>query len=198
MPILPVLGALGSLIGGAAGVAKAVNDRKAAQRQLQEMLRHNRAMEGHGLYLAPYKYGRGVSRRRGKKNVKKTLKLPQGVTTNVQLLQLAKRMRIPYFRGVFMRDALPVDGTYHNESGIINLDNAKGPGTHWVAYAKRGNRAMYFDSFGNLRPPKEVVRLLNVPKIQYNRTPLQTFNQNICGQLCLQFLQTIDACEFKD
>jgi len=61
LPILPMLGALGSLIGGAAGVAKAVNDRKAAQRQLQEMLRHNRAMEGRGLYLAPYKYGRGAS-----------------------------------------------------------------------------------------------------------------------------------------
>jgi len=51
-----MLVALGSLIGGAAGVAKAVNDGKVAQRQLQEMLRHNRAMEGRGLYLAPYKY----------------------------------------------------------------------------------------------------------------------------------------------
>jgi Phospholipase A2-like domain len=72
LPILPMLGALGSLIGGAAGVAKAVNDRKAAQRQLQEMLRHNRALEGHGLYLAPYKYGRGVlTRKKGKKTSKR-------------------------------------------------------------------------------------------------------------------------------
>ena len=60
LPILPMLGALGSLIGGAAGVAKAVNDGKAARRQLEELQRHNRAMEGHGLYLAPYKYGRGL------------------------------------------------------------------------------------------------------------------------------------------
>jgi len=63
LPILPVLGALGSLIGGAAGVAKTVNDGKAAQ----EMLRHNRAMEGRGLYLAPYKYGRGASTRKKKR-----------------------------------------------------------------------------------------------------------------------------------
>jgi len=49
---MPMLGALGSLIGGAAGVPKAVSDNKAAQRQLEELLRHNRAMEGHGLYLA--------------------------------------------------------------------------------------------------------------------------------------------------
>ena len=63
------MGVLGSLAGGAAGVAKAVNDSKAAQRQLEEMQRHNRAMEGRGLYLTPYKRGRGVS-----KGKKKTLK----------------------------------------------------------------------------------------------------------------------------
>ncbi|KYN18433.1 hypothetical protein ALC57_09263, partial [Trachymyrmex cornetzi] len=43
----------------AAGVAKAVNDSKAAQRQLEELQRHNRVMEGRGVYLAPYKRGRG-------------------------------------------------------------------------------------------------------------------------------------------
>lgn len=69
LPLLPVLGAIGSLIGGAAGVAKAVNDRKAARRQLEELQRHNRAVEGRGLYLAPYKRGRGV--RSGKKGKKK-------------------------------------------------------------------------------------------------------------------------------
>ena len=61
LPFLPMLGALGSLIGGAASVAKAVNDSKAARRQLEELQRHDRAMEqGRGLYLAPYKYGRGL------------------------------------------------------------------------------------------------------------------------------------------
>ncbi|KYM99011.1 hypothetical protein ALC62_10261 [Cyphomyrmex costatus] len=78
-----------------------------------------------------------------KKNVHETLKIPTGVTTNVQLLQLAKRMRIPYFRGIFMRTTLPVEGVHRNESGFVNLDNAEGPGTHWVAYAKRGNRVIF-------------------------------------------------------
>jgi len=71
LPALPLLGVLGSLIGGAAGVAKAVNDNKAAQRQLQEMQRHNQAMEGRGLYLAPYKRGKGVSRRKKKTSMKR-------------------------------------------------------------------------------------------------------------------------------
>ena len=59
LPLLPLLGVIGSLAGGAAGVAKAVNDAKVAKRQLEEMVRHNRAMEGKGLYLAPYK-GKGL------------------------------------------------------------------------------------------------------------------------------------------
>ncbi|KYN18875.1 hypothetical protein ALC57_08805, partial [Trachymyrmex cornetzi] len=60
LPFLPMLSALGSLIRGVASVAKAVNDSKAARRQLEELQRHDRAMEqGRGLYLAPHKYGRG-------------------------------------------------------------------------------------------------------------------------------------------
>jgi len=60
LPILPMLGALGSLIGGASGVEKAVSDSKATRHQLEELQRHDRAMEGHGLYLALYKHGKGL------------------------------------------------------------------------------------------------------------------------------------------
>jgi len=62
---------VGSLAGGAAGIAKVVNDNKAAQRQLEELKRHNRAMEGHGLYLAPYKSGQGVKEKKTVKTSKK-------------------------------------------------------------------------------------------------------------------------------
>jgi len=60
LSILSMLGALGSLIGGAAGVAKAVSDSKATRYQLEELRRHNHAMEDYGLYFAPYKYGKGL------------------------------------------------------------------------------------------------------------------------------------------
>lgn len=77
LPILPLLGVVGSLVGGAAGIAKAVNDNKAAQRQLEELKRHNRVMEGHGVYLAPYKRGRGVAK--GKKKTSKRRQKSQRV-----------------------------------------------------------------------------------------------------------------------
>jgi len=61
LPFLPMLGALGSLIGGAAGMLKVVNDSKAARRQLEELQRHDCAIEqGRVFYLAPYKYERGL------------------------------------------------------------------------------------------------------------------------------------------
>ena len=71
-----------------------------------------------------------------------------------------------------MRNALPTSGVHRNESDIVNLDDATGPDTHWVAYAKRNNRVIYFDSFGNLRPPKELVRYFEngATTIEYNRT----------------------------
>ncbi|KAL6268087.1 hypothetical protein P5V15_001177 [Pogonomyrmex californicus] len=81
--IFPILGALGSLIGGAA----AVNACKVAGRQLEELQHYNRTMEDHELHLAPYKRGSGVTRRTRKKNRGRkrlrSLELPLfGLTTN--------------------------------------------------------------------------------------------------------------------
>ncbi|KAG5324763.1 PO14 protein, partial [Pseudoatta argentina] len=87
--------------------------------------------------------------------------------SNYMKLQLANRMRILYFRGIFTRTTLPVEGVRQNENGIVNLDNAERPGLHWVAYAKRRNRVVYFDSFGNFRPPKELEQYLANSVIEY-------------------------------
>lgn len=64
IPIFAGLSATGALAGGAAGVAKAINDASAAKSQLKENKRHNETMEaialGKGLYLKPYKKGMGL------------------------------------------------------------------------------------------------------------------------------------------
>lgn len=67
LPLIPIfagLSALGSLAGGAAGIAKAVNDYQSTKKNLQESERHNRMMEsvaiGKGLYIKPYKKGQGL------------------------------------------------------------------------------------------------------------------------------------------
>lgn len=86
-----------------------------------------------------------------------------------------------------MRDNLPKK-PWLNESGIINLDSKTGPGTHWVAYKKRGLIVKYYDSFGDLRPPIEVMHYFQNNKIFYNYVREQSFNTNVCGHLCLIFL----------
>lgn len=93
---------------------------------------------------------------------------------------------IPYFRGVFMRDSLPRIPR-EKECGIVNLDNSTNNGTHWVAYAKIKDKIEYFDSYGNLRPPKELLKYLGL-KIQYNYIDYQKNHPFNCGHLCIQFL----------
>lgn len=67
LPLIPIfagLSALGSLAGGAAGIAKAVGDYKAAKKNFAESERHNKMMEsialGKGLHIRPYKNGKGL------------------------------------------------------------------------------------------------------------------------------------------
>jgi len=50
--------------------------------------------------------------------------MPKGVTTNVQLQQLAKRMHIPYFRSTFMRTTLPTEKVYRNENDPNSTNSA--------------------------------------------------------------------------
>lgn len=86
-----------------------------------------------------------------------------------------------------MRDTLPRK-PWSKENIIVNLDSRASSGTHWVAIKKDGRCAYYFDSFGNLPPPKEIVRYLRRSKIRYNAKSYQTVDTEICGQLCLAFL----------
>lgn len=87
-----------------------------------------------------------------------------------------------------MRDDLPNSGPRKRESAIINLDSKNGAGTHWVAYKKNGNDVTYFDSFGDLQPPRDLMEYLGVGSVKYNNKRYQEYDTVICGHLCLKFL----------
>lgn len=87
-----------------------------------------------------------------------------------------------------MRDELKNMKPWRNERGIVNLDSSLGSGTHWVAYCKQGKHVLYYDSFGDLPPPKELTRYLSGNSIRYNINAEQKFNSVNCGHLCLKFL----------
>lgn len=86
-----------------------------------------------------------------------------------------------------MRDTLP-KFPHNIECAVVNLDSERGPGTHWVCYVKHGHVVKYFDSFGNLKPPLELIRYLKNARILYNHRRLQIHKDYNCGHLCLEFL----------
>lgn len=102
-----------------------------------------------------------------------------------------EKLKIKRFRGVYMRDHLPDRGPLKYESAIVNLDSEKGIGSHWVAYVKKDKNVYYFDSYGNLKPPIELVSYLTRQhncSIFYNHNNFQSYSSFNCGHLCLKFL----------
>ena len=61
--------------------------------------------------------------------------------------------KVPRLNGVYSRNNLPKvkDGTY-----VINLDEYKSIGTHWIALYINDNNVTYFYGFGVENIPKEI------------------------------------------
>lgn len=99
---------------------------------------------------------------------------------------------VKLFRGVFSRDEFgnTLNKPLINEMVILNLAKSNEEGTHWTAYVKRSNIVHFYNSFGAIRPPIELVKYLIKCKIYYNYEREQEYNTVICGQLCLCFLFT--------
>ena len=108
--------------------------------------------------------------------------------SNIELLEAARKLKIPNCRGVSLRDTLP-NKPKKKECGILNLDDTAGLGTHWVAWYKNGTEKKYFDSYG-LQPPNELVDYLT-PPILYNTERVQPYDQVFCGHLCLYVLKQL-------
>src|ERR1700729_313840 len=113
------------------------------------------------------------------------MQLPNKPLSNFELIDAVKNLKIPNFRGVFLRTELPKKPT-KNECGILNLDGDltdETKGTHWVAYYKNNDTKLYFDSYG-IQPPTEIINYLGDP-VLYPTDQIQSFDQVICGHLCL-------------
>ena len=117
--------------------------------------------------------------------------------TNFDLIDYVKKLKIPYFRGVFMRDNLPKK-IRKKECGIMNFNTSLQNGSHWVAYYKNDKYRVYFDSFGCICPielqqylksPSEFEN--NIKCIHRNTEQVQKPNTVICGHLCLYVLKAL-------
>lgn len=88
-----------------------------------------------------------------------------------------------------MRDSLPNTKPRKNECMIVNHDSWINNGTHWTCFVKQGKNIFYFDSFGKLAPPLELIKYWGSEcSVSYNAERYQKFNSINCGHLCLKFL----------
>ena len=82
--------------------------------------------------------------------------------TNFEIQKYCKKK--PKFYGVYSRSNLPniKNGTY-----VINLQEYKSTGAHWIAFDVNGDNLAYFDSFGVEDVPKEIKKFIDNKNIKY-------------------------------
>ena len=116
--------------------------------------------------------------------------MPNKALTHLEILDAVKKLEIPRFRGVFVRDNLPVEPK-RMECGVLYLDDTSGNGTHWVVWYRTTVKKYYFDSYG-IQPSDELKRYLRSP-IFYNTEQVQPKQEVFCGHLCLYVLKQLFA-----
>lgn len=117
------------------------------------------------------------------------------------LNKIGKKLLGTKFRGVFPSDRIPIlnDITPY---AILNLDNSKQSGSHWIAIAKKLNKneLLVYDSFG--RGYKKIIPNLNKSTTMriYNTDPdaEQKVKEANCGSRCLSFLIVFDLYGWKN
>ena len=102
----------------------------------------------------------------------------------------------PRFNRVFSRDNLA--NTIKNSAYVINLDEYRDTGTHWVALYVDNKTIIYFDSFGVEHIPKEIIKFIGNEQsssakarnknIITNIYRIQAYNSIMCGYFCIGFI----------
>ena len=93
----------------------------------------------------------------------------------------------PRFNGVFSRDNLT--DSIKNGAYVINLDEYRDIGTHWIALYVNNKTIIYFDSFGVEHIPKEIIKFIgNSKKIITNIYRIQAYDSIMCGYFCIGFI----------
>ena len=115
--------------------------------------------------------------------------IPPHPLTNFEVQQYYQNE--PRFNGVYSRDNLPKqikDGAY-----VINLDEHKDTGTHWIALFCKKNEIVYFDSFGVEHIPEEIKKFIGNKDIKANIYQVQATNSIMCGYFCIGFIDFVLA-----
>ena len=117
-----------------------------------------------------------------------TIKFINKQLSNIDLLHRVKQLGIKYFRSIYSRDNLP-ERIHRLETGIINLDDSIGRGSHWVCYRNIDEQfSEYFDSFG-LIMPNEIKNYLKTSGKKLSIRQMKCKRHSVlCAYWCLYYL----------
>lgn len=107
-----------------------------------------------------------------------------------QINDLAKRLKIPHYRGAISRDLIHNYPMKNKECFILNIEHSTtSNGTHWIAVIKDRDNIFAFDSYGST-PVKDVLKRYNKFEVVSNDFVLQKMDENIvyCGLISLYVL----------
>ena len=115
--------------------------------------------------------------------------MPPHCLTNLEIQKYYQNE--PKFNSIHSRNNLPKikDGVY-----VINLDEFKSIGTHWIALYVNGNnssasyKAIYYDSFEVEHIPKEIKKFLGNKNITTNIYRKQPYDLIMCAYFCTGFI----------
>ena len=107
-------------------------------------------------------------------------------TTTIQNAMEKNCVIAPFFNGVFPSDKIPCKEKIKSISCFIfNLDPAHLSGSHWIAIIlRKGQKNIYFDSYGLPPKDKEMKRFMDDNFI-YNNKQVQHPFTTTCGQWCM-------------
>ena len=91
----------------------------------------------------------------------------------------------PKFNGVYSRNNLP---KIKNGAYVINLDEFKSIGTHWIALYVNAENVTYFDSFGDEHIPKEIRKFIRNINITTSIYRIEPYDSRMCGIFCIGFI----------
>ena len=117
--------------------------------------------------------------------LKKILTLTSHPLTNFEIQEYYQNE--PRFNGVFSRDNLP-NNNIKNGAYVINLDEYRDIGTHWVALYLNNKTIIYFDSFGVEHVAKEIMKFIGNKNILTNIFRIQAYDSIMSGYFCIGFI----------
>ena len=170
------------------GVSKTIENETKEQRggflsmllgTLGASLLGNLLIGGKGMMRA----GEGLVRAgEGAKKNKLNSLLPFHPLTNIEIREYYANE--PRFNGVYSRNNLK-KGAY-----VINLNEYKNTGTHWIALFVKTYEVIYFDSFGieHIHIPKEIEHAIGNKEIKACIFRVQAYNSIMCGYYCIEFI----------